>query len=293
MKSSNTVVAVLLAGLAVVDIASGQTPPGEARGYFAVSQCRVVDTRFIGPAPGAPLAPNAQRTFRLRDTNLSYQGGSATGCAIPSEATVAMLNVVAVVPNGAGHLRFWAHPLPVPTGVSQLNYSAVAGLTALANEIAVSICDTRTDPCLADFAVFNAASTVHLVVDVVGYFAAAPLATTGPAGPPGVAGPQGVQGIQGLTGATGPQGPTGSQGPTGPIGPQGPQGPTGPAGPPIGTIATCGPGGATSCIEPWHTASLTEVTGSCAAYFGCQAVSSSGSCSVPVGQCGQCRVCAR
>jgi hypothetical protein len=163
----------------------------------------------------------------MRDVTLAYQGGAEDGCGVPSQALAAMINIVAVSPSGPGHFKAWAHPLPAPTA-STLNYGAVAGLGALANGIAVPICDTRTDPCLADFVLFNRLSVTHVVVDVVGYFAPAALATTGPAGPPGVAGPTGPRGPQG---PVGPQGPAGAPGAAGATGPQGYPGPPGLQGP--------------------------------------------------------------
>jgi hypothetical protein len=207
MKRS-VVVGLLLLGAA--SVAAAQEPPPDlphGLGYFTVSPCRVVDTRLIPAAPGTPLNPGELRSFRLRDTSLTYQGGAPNGCGIPSQALAAMLDIVAVTPAGPGHIKAWAHPLPEPVS-STLNFGAVAGLNAIANAIAVPICDTRTDPCLADFDIVGKVSTVHLVVDVVGYFAPAAIAITGEAGPPGVAGP------------TGPQGPQGEQGPPGPsVGP--------------------------------------------------------------------------
>jgi hypothetical protein len=246
MKRS--LVALLLLGAA--SVATAQTPPPDALGYFTVSPCRVVDTRLIGA--GAPLVPSVVRSFRLRDASLTNQGGDPAGCGIPSEALAAMLDVVAVTPAGPGHIKAWAHPAPEPFA-STLNFGAVTGLVAIANGIAVPICDTRTDPCLADIDIVAQVSTAHLVVDVVGYFAPAALETTGPAGPPGVAGPTGpqgpagpqgipgVNGLNGLNGATGPQGPKGDMGATGPQGLKGDKGDRGPAGPSLKSVALCGP----------------------------------------------------
>jgi hypothetical protein len=299
MKRSIFLVVVLILGVA--GVAAAQVPPGEALGYFPVSPCRAVDTRLIGA--GAPLIPDQVRSFRLRDASLSHQGGAAAACGIPSEALAAMLNFVAVTPSGPGHIKAWAHPLSQPTSAI-VNFGVVTGLNAIANGIAVPICDTRSDPegCLADFDVVSRVSLAHMVVDVVGYFAPAALATTGPAGPPGVAGPTGpqglqgpigltgVQGIKGDTGATGPQGSVGPQGPQGLQGPQGyagpqgytgpqgltgPQGPVGlrgPAGPSLKSIAMCGPNAA--CGSGMTTFAWDKS----ARFKECQAVSESGNC---------------
>jgi hypothetical protein len=242
----------------VAALAGAQTPSdADPLGYFSVSPCRVVDTRRIGHRRiggprGTPMLLYETRGFRLRGPGLSDQGGNKFGCAVPSEALAAMLNVAAVSPMGPGHLRVWASPLPMP-GVSTLQYGAVAGLDTIANGIAVPVCDTRTDTCLADFMVFNYGSVTHLVVDVVGYFAPAAVATAGPEGPPGVAGPSGPQGLQGEPGAkgepgekgaVGDQGLAGSQGPPGAQGIPGLQGERGPQGSP-GAQGPTGPKGKT------------------------------------------------
>jgi len=304
MKRAILVVVLILV---VAGLASAQTPPGEALGYFPVSPCRAVDTRLIGA--GAPLIPDQERGFRLRDASLLNQGGSASGCGIPSEALAAMLNFVAVASSGPGHIKAWAHPLPQPVA-STLNYGAVAGLFALANGIAVPICDTSTaaDGCLADFRVVAKASVTHLVVDVVGYFAPATglVAQSGPAGPPGVAGPTGpeglqgpigltgLQGIKGDTGATGPQGLRGLQGLQGPQGYTGLQGYTGPQGltGPQGPVGPQGPKGDKGDPAPRTTALCSEVASSsdlcnqvCWGGYGvtlptsCSVTSDTGSCS--------------
>jgi len=277
------VVGFLLLGAA--SLVTAQSPLPDALGYFAVTPCRVVDTRLIGASPGAPMVGDETRTFRMRDTSLSYQGGAASGCGIPAEALAAMVNLTVVSPSGPGHIRVWAHPLAMPPA-STLNYGAVAGLSALANGIAIPICDTRTaiDGCPADFVVFNRLSTTHLVVDVVGYFAPAAIATTGPAGPPGVAGPAGPQGPTGPVGATGPRGlqgltgPQGAPGLNGATGATGARGPTGPTGPTVNTSAACADGAysvGTPCVTQCGNSSARVV----AAQTGeCTVTSDTGSC---------------
>src|SRR5262249_24612855 len=230
---STTLVAVLMLG--DVAVVAAPTPSPAPLGYFAVSPCRVVDTRLAVTEPGvpigAPLLPDQARGFPLRDTNLSSQGGAEVGCGIPPEAKVAMLSFVAVNPAGVGDLTAWAYPL-APAAGTIVSFGAFKGLPAFANATAVPVCDTTTDPCPYDFEVMATTSSTHMVVDVVGYFAAAPLATSGPAGPPGPPGPIGETGATGPAGPEGPAGPTGATGPQGPVGPQGPKGLTGPAGPP-------------------------------------------------------------
>src|SRR5439155_14966640 len=60
--------------------------------YTPVTPCRILDTRIVG----GPIAAGGQRNFLVTGTNLSGQGGSATGCGVPTAATAAVINFVAV-----------------------------------------------------------------------------------------------------------------------------------------------------------------------------------------------------
>src|SRR5260221_9941756 len=91
--------------------------------YTLVTPCRIIDTRLIG----GPIAGGTTRSFRVTGTDLSAQGGSATGCGIPTgAATAAVINFVAVSPAGPGDLRITPFGTPMPTA-SILNYAAVPG----------------------------------------------------------------------------------------------------------------------------------------------------------------------
>jgi hypothetical protein len=256
-----------LAGVMTVGAAPGalaqSDPP--ALGYVSLTPCRVVDTRLIPSSPGTPLQPGVAYSFRIKASDLSNQGGSSTGCGVPGTAMAAMVNFVAVNPTGPGHLKAWAwaEPNPEPGLASVLNYGVVTGLAALANGVAIPVCDANVESCDFDFNLKANASATHAVVDVVGYFGgtavdgSGPAGPQGPTGPPGATGatgppgpqgfpgpqglpgPTGPQGSQGLTGPVGPTGPVGFTGATGPLGPQGPQGPQGPLGAPVNTSAVC------------------------------------------------------
>jgi hypothetical protein len=96
MRRLATVVLLLLGAASLV---SAQTLP-DGMGYFTVTPCRVVDTRYIGASPGTPMLGDQTRDFRMRDASLSNQGGAAGGCGIPSEAVAAMVNIKVVGPTG-------------------------------------------------------------------------------------------------------------------------------------------------------------------------------------------------
>src|SRR6266481_9173480 len=114
-----------------------QTPPSQTDlAYTAITPCRLLDTRVAG----GTLAAGQARAFHVKGANLSGQGGSSTGCGVGSTATGAIINFVATVPSGTGYLRAWAYPAAAPLA-AVLNYGVVSGLSAIANGIAVPLCD--------------------------------------------------------------------------------------------------------------------------------------------------------
>src|SRR5258706_3819739 len=79
--------------------------------YTPVTPCRIIDTRLAG----GPIAGGTTRSFRVTGTDLSAQGGSATGCGIPSgPATAAVINFVAVKTPAARALSI-SPPVPPNT----------------------------------------------------------------------------------------------------------------------------------------------------------------------------------
>ena len=133
--------------------------------YSPVAPCRIIDTRLAG----GPIAGGATRSFRVTGTDLSAQGGSPTGCGIPSgPATAAVINFVAVNPGGPGDLRITPFGTPMPTA-SILNYAAVTGLN-IANGPAVTICDPAVATCTSDFTIQADGGATQVVADVQGYF---------------------------------------------------------------------------------------------------------------------------
>jgi len=124
------------------------------QGYYAVTPCRVVDTRNpVGPAGGGPLAAGAVRTFPV-----------AGRCGIPAWASAVSLNVTVTQPSTAGHLRLFPGETALPQ-VSTLNFAAGA---TRANNAVVKL------GAGGDLSVFCmlGSGNAHVIVDVSGYFAA-------------------------------------------------------------------------------------------------------------------------
>jgi probable HAF family extracellular repeat protein len=134
--------------------------PGQA--FFTVPPCRLVDTRnAAGPRGGPALDAGSTRTFPL-----------AGSCEIPSNARAVSVNVAVTGPTAAGHLRAYPGKAPEPVA-SVVNYSA--GKTRANNAVLRLGADgDLTVRCN------QAAGSVQVIIDVNGYYLAAPPAGAGP-----------------------------------------------------------------------------------------------------------------
>jgi hypothetical protein len=142
--------------------------------YFPIAPCRIYDSRansgFGGQGTG-PIQHNTSVAIQVTDF------GTHEVCGIPFPAAkAAMINVIAVAPNGAGDLRMWAWDTTrqTPPTSSVLNFASVTGLN-LANGIIAPLCDTATatgGDCAFDAFFRPDVANTHVVIDVLGYFAA-------------------------------------------------------------------------------------------------------------------------
>jgi hypothetical protein len=147
--------------------------------YTALPPCRIYDTRTgsgVQGDGGGPIAPGAGGTRAI-----DVAGGLAASCGVPfPSAKAVVLNLTAVNPAGAGDLRAWPwdSSSPPPPNSSVINYATVTGLN-IANGLVVPLCNTATSTsgsCSKDLFLRADAQGTHLVIDVLGYFAA-PVAT--------------------------------------------------------------------------------------------------------------------
>ncbi len=135
--------------------------------YTPVAPCRILDTRQVFPA--TPLQPDEFRPFKVTG-NLTAQGGLNI-CGVPAgKALVAVISLAAVNASGGGYLQTepWSASPTEPILSSILTYSP--GL-AISNLAAVALCNSISSTCTNDFFLRSRLSTVHVVGDVVGYFA--------------------------------------------------------------------------------------------------------------------------
>src|SRR5262249_45544051 len=124
-----------------------------AASYFTVTPCRLLDTRNPAGLLGGPaLAAGGLRSFTV-----------AGVCGVPGTAWAIAVNVTVVGPTAAGNLRLYPGGGPDP-GTSTINFGP--GQVRTNNAILSLAWDGK-----GTIGVHNAsAGTVHMVLDVVGYF---------------------------------------------------------------------------------------------------------------------------
>src|SRR5262245_9019583 len=157
MKSSvvRLLVAVVAASLMVVALPAPLATAAGPFQYHSLTPCRTVDTRTTN---GPVLSDGVVRSFTIKGT-----------CGVPNTATAVSINVTAVGPTAQGFLTLYPAGTAQPT-VSNINYNA--GEPALGNGAIVPL--SAAVPPAHDLTVFPRAfpgGTVHMVIDVTGYFA--------------------------------------------------------------------------------------------------------------------------
>jgi hypothetical protein len=123
--------------------------------FTPVTPCRAFNTRATTPITG-----NQSRSFRIADsTDLSAQGGAATGCGVPASASAVALSLTALDETAAGYLTVYASGAARPTVVA-LSYAAN---TTLTNTVIAAVGGK-------EMSVFTSRRT-NVAGDVVGYYA--------------------------------------------------------------------------------------------------------------------------
>jgi hypothetical protein len=147
-----------LAGLGFVLTAADVYGQAGPYGFVGLPPCRVVDTRAANGTSGGPaLAANTARSFPIINVN---------SCGVPATAKAAYFNVTAIAPTSDGNLIIYPVGAPRPT-TSVVNWESSdfattnGGFFPLANQGGVDITAYPNMP---------RGGTVHLVIDVTGYF---------------------------------------------------------------------------------------------------------------------------
>ena len=128
--------------------------------FYPLTPCRVVDTRGpTGPQGGPALSANTTRNFTIIGVN---------GCGVPTTAKAAAMNVTAILATDGGDLRIWPYQSPVPLA-SVINFSTAD--FALANGAIIPLANIGgLDISVQTDMPAGSNGTVHLVIDVAGYF---------------------------------------------------------------------------------------------------------------------------
>jgi hypothetical protein len=163
-----------------------------AQAFHGVTTVRVLDTR---EGLGSPLGPRG-----LLDVVIP---------GLPDYATAVAVNLTVVDGTEGSFLTLYptGDPRPITSSINWLSSAAVA------NSATVQVGATHS------VRIYNLKGTVNVVVDLIGYYAPAPLGgPIGPQGPSGVNGTNGINGINGVNGLPGVTGATGtSSGPAGSV----------------------------------------------------------------------------
>jgi hypothetical protein len=113
----------------------------------------VVDTRNANSTNGGPIvASGATRSFAIRGT-----------CGVPTSAKAVSLNLAVTGMTASGYVTLWPSGQTQPV-VSSINFSATD--PALANGAIVGLSANAQD-----LSAFNGCnSSIHMIIDVTGYF---------------------------------------------------------------------------------------------------------------------------
>lgn len=123
--------------------------------FYSVTPCRAVDTRGNGaPIQGGALLSGVPRALPL--------GGV---CGVPLTATAVSLNVTITQATGAGFITAYPWDQGVP-GTSLINFSAFV-IRANNGVLALAFDGSGT---LGAVAMVTGGGSVHLIVDINGYF---------------------------------------------------------------------------------------------------------------------------
>jgi uncharacterized repeat protein (TIGR01451 family) len=120
--------------------------------FFTVAPCRVVDTRGGAPIGGPALQGQETRVFTV-----------AGLCGISATAKAVSINVTVALSTSAGNVRLFPAGDALPT-ISTINYTA--GQTRANN----AIIKLNSSGAMSAFAGQPAGTTVHVIIDVNGYF---------------------------------------------------------------------------------------------------------------------------
>jgi hypothetical protein len=148
MRAIRIAIAVILTSIGVGSTAYAQT----ALSYFALTPCRIVDTRGANGVNGGPIFnTGTQRDFAIRGN-----------CGVPTTAKAVTINVTVTAATQVSFLTLWPSGQTRPV-VSTINFTQ--NDPALANGATVGVSTNAQD-----LSVYNSFGNVHVILDVTGYY---------------------------------------------------------------------------------------------------------------------------
>jgi hypothetical protein len=126
---------------------------GRIGSFFTLSPCRLLDTRQ--PQDGPALASGASTVLHMFNV-----------CGIPETAKALAVNVTVVQPTAAGHLTLYRGEMTTPPAASTLNF----GPGQVRANNAILRLAASAEGTLRILPFVTGGGTVHVLVDVVGYF---------------------------------------------------------------------------------------------------------------------------
>ena len=167
--SADEVAAAIEQGL-IDEISAG---PNDADLVFTpVKPCRIYDSRKTCAICGVFNPGNSREFYVYGTSDIANQGGNSGGCAAPQgEPAAVHINVTAVPQSGIGW--FVAFPANVDAPLASLvNYDGA--VQNIANAATIK-CYFNTGAGAREIEVSNGGEGIsHLVIDVMGYYYAAP-----------------------------------------------------------------------------------------------------------------------
>lgn len=186
---------VTCVAVAALLLAAGDAVAQVGQQYYAVTPCRVIDTRAVNPqqpaprnstitplpalypppcpSPGCqpewtgPTEPENPQYFRVR--GVSPFGGTGD-CGIPTDATAVSVNVTLAQAGSNGNVRIWPYGGSMPL-VSTLNVTTSDAALANGAIVPLPTYSAANPDMSARFTTGSKATpTVHLIIDVTGYF---------------------------------------------------------------------------------------------------------------------------
>ena len=140
--------------------------------FTPVTPCRIVDTRLATGGWAGRIGPNLGNWFSVNLADYSAQGGFAGSCGFSTAFDVSgvVLNVTSTDQTGNGNLRVKECGGGTPL-VSLVNYQPgvnLANATATRSAIGCTLGPGGSN----DIFIFSGVSASHVVVDIMGYYAA-------------------------------------------------------------------------------------------------------------------------